>query len=97
MMISQLYKLVDKGSWRALSLILAIVLSGSIFFNSYLFIASKAGAPFLLTLWLIWGMMNLWIHGMGLNIRKPIWQLIFSPWIGYICAIFGVYYIYFYR
>lgn len=96
-MIDRLYNLVNKGSWRALSLILAILLTVSIFLNTYLFVTSNHGASPLLTLWLVWGICILWIHGIGFSIRKQFWQVIFSPFMGYICGFFGLFYIYLYR
>ncbi|TNH04939.1 cyd operon protein YbgE [Testudinibacter sp. TR-2022] len=94
-MIDRLYQLVNKGSYRALSLILAIVLMVSIFLNAKKFALELGGPSPLFTLFLIWGTSTLWIHGMGLEIRKDRWKAVFNPLIGYCAAIGGLFYIYF--
>lgn len=93
-MIGQFYQSLNKGSYRALSLILAFALMLSIFFHAKQFALELGGPSPLFTLFLIWGTSTLWIHGIGLNIRKHIWQAVFLPLIGYIAAVVGLFYIY---
>ncbi|MGV6988890.1 cyd operon protein YbgE [Testudinibacter sp. P80/BLE/0925] len=94
-MIDKLYQLVNKGSYRALSFILAIALMLSIFFHAKKFALALGGPSPLFTLFLIWGTSILWIHGLGLQIRKTRWKGFFNPFIGYLAALFGAIYIYF--
>ncbi|MGR3807841.1 cyd operon protein YbgE [Pasteurella testudinis DSM 23072] len=93
-MINQLYQVVNKGSYRALSFILAILLMLSIFFNAQKFALELGGPSPLFTLFLILGTSVLWIHGIGLNIKKNFWKAVFNPFIGYFAALAGLYYIY---
>ena len=37
-----------------------------------------------------WGLINLWIHGIGFDIRRAIWQLVFLPFIGYFTTIIAI-------
>ena len=44
-------------------------------------------------LWILaifWGLINLWIHGIGFDIRRAIWQLVFLPFIGYFTTIIAI-------
>ncbi|WP_223862327.1 cyd operon YbgE family protein [Enterobacter hormaechei] len=40
---------------------------------------------------LFWGLINLWIHGIGFDIRRAIWQLVFLPFIGYFTTIIAIF------
>ncbi|MGR6981027.1 cyd operon protein YbgE [Testudinibacter sp. P27/CKL/0425] len=93
-MIEQLYQFFNKGSYRALSFIFAIALMLSIFFNAKKFALEFGGPAPLFTLFLIWGTSILWIHGIGLQIRKTCWKGFFNPLIGYLAAVSGLAYIY---
>ena len=93
-MIDKIYQLLNKGSMRALSFILAVVLMFSIFFNAQKFALELGGPSPLFTLFLIWGTSILWIHGFGLNIQKNLWKAVFYPVIGYLAVLTGLYYIY---
>ena len=35
-------------------------------------------------------LINLWIHGIGFDIRRAIWQLVFLPFIGYFTTIIAI-------
>ncbi|MBE2893864.1 cyd operon YbgE family protein [Spirabiliibacterium falconis] len=93
-MLNKLYQSVNKGSWRALSLILAAVLMVTMFLNAKRFALDFGGPSPLFTSFLIWGTSILWIHGMGLDLIKTRWKLIFNPLIGYIAAISGLIFLY---
>ena len=74
MMINSLYQLSNKGSLRTLSFILT---------------ALRTAHP----VWILaifWGLINLWIHGIGFDIRRAIWQLVFLPFIGYFTTIIAI-------
>jgi len=39
----------------------------------------------------IWGVVILWIHGIGFDIRAAFWRAIFMPWFGYVAAIIALF------
>ena len=86
MMINSLYQLSNKGSLRTLSFILALFLTAAFFLNLNQF--STALPAWILTIF--WGLINLWIHGIGFEIRRAIWQLVFLPFIGYFTTIIAI-------
>ena len=78
MMINSLYQLSNKGSLRTLSFILALFLTAAFFFNLNQFsTALRTAHP-------------AWIHGIGFDIRRAIWQLVFLPFIGYFTTIIAI-------
>ncbi|MFU2078583.1 cyd operon YbgE family protein [Avibacterium avium] len=92
-MINKAYHLVNKGSWRALSLILAIVLTLCFFFNIYGFVSYlRVEFGTLAVLCTLWATVILWIHGIGFEIRATIWKLVFFPYIGYLVGILTLIY-----
>lgn len=92
--INQTYHLVNKGSYRALSLVFAILMILLIFFNTERFALDLGGPSPLFTLYLLWGTTVLWVHGIGFNLEKWTWQLIFHPFLGYIASLFAIYFLY---
>ncbi|WP_101776085.1 cyd operon protein YbgE [Pasteurella oralis] len=86
-MISSLYQIFNKGSLRTLSFILAISITLCFFLNIHDFSTNLRSAPITLVLLSIWGTGIVWIHGIGFEIRSTIWQLVFSPLLGYIATI----------
>ena len=83
MMINSLYQLSNKGSLRTLSFILALFLTAAFFLNLNQFSTALRTAHPAWILTIFWGLINLWIHGIGFEIRRAIWQLVFLPFIGY--------------
>ncbi|WP_109077613.1 cyd operon protein YbgE [Aggregatibacter kilianii] len=86
-MINSLYQSVNKGSFRTLSFILALILTGFFFFNVNQFATQLRAVEFYYVFALIWGTVILWIHGIGFEIRLSLWRAFFMPWIGYIAGI----------
>ena len=86
-MINSLYQSVNKGSFRTLSFILALILTIFFFFNVNQFATQLRAVEFYYVFGLIWGTIVLWIHGIGFEIRLSLWRAIFMPWIGYIAGI----------
>ncbi|OZN24828.1 cyd operon protein YbgE [Actinobacillus seminis] len=83
-MINSLYQFTNKGSWRALSCILALVLTFSLFFNVNGFAGTlRSFSPYLIILGM-WAIITLWIHGMGFVIRKLLWKACFLPLLSYV-------------
>ncbi|QLB12440.1 cyd operon protein YbgE [Bisgaardia hudsonensis] len=76
-MINSLTQLMDKGSWRALSLISAISITVCIFFNINNFVMSLRALPNHEIILVILSNIILWIHGIGLAIRNIRWQRLF--------------------
>ena len=87
MMINSLYQLSNKGSLRTLSFILALFLTAAFFLNLSQFSTALRTAHPAWILAIFWGLINLWIHGIGFEIRRAIWQLVFLPFIGYFTTI----------
>ncbi|MGF7433901.1 cyd operon protein YbgE [Pasteurella bettyae] len=85
-MIHLVYQIVNKGSWRALSFILAILLTLCFFFNIHQFATNLRTANPIWVLLIIWSTVILWIHGMGFEIKSLIWKIIFFPIVGYIVS-----------
>lgn len=93
-MITSLYQLVNKGSFRALSSLLALALIFAIFTHTYLFALNTDGMAPHLTLIVFWSVVALCIHGIGFEIRAKIWQLIFMPVFAYVVAGIALLHIY---
>lgn len=86
-MISNAYQYVNKGSWRALSFILAITITAFFFFNIQQFSTALRSQPAFLVISLLWATVIMWIHGMGLEFHRTIWKIVFFPYIGYILVV----------
>ncbi|MFZ7198001.1 cyd operon protein YbgE [Avibacterium avium] len=89
-MIDKAYHLVNKGSWRALSLILAIALTLCFFFNINEFATQLRTVPPVWVIFILWATVILWIHGIGFEIRATIWKGLFFPYVGYIVGIIAL-------
>ena len=89
-MIHSLYRLINKGSFRTLSFILALGLTAVFFFNIDNFSTLLRGASPLWILAIFWGLITQWIHGIGFDIHRAIWQIVFLPYIGYFTTIIAL-------
>lgn len=89
-MINSLYQFVNKGSWRALSFILAITLTVFFFFNINRFATELRIAPIYWVLLILWSNVILWIHGIGFEIRSLVWKIVFFPPLSYIVAVIAL-------
>ncbi|MBP2170389.1 cyd operon protein YbgE [Erwinia toletana] len=78
-LISRLYGVMDKRPLRALSLLLALLLAGCIFWEPSRF-AAKTGP---LSIWqgfvMMWAVCSGVIHGVGFRPRRLRWRAFFSP------------------
>ena len=90
MMINSLYQLSNKGSLRTLSFILALFLTAAFFLNLSQFLTALRTAPSVWILAIFLGFINFLIHGIGFEIRRAIWQLVFLPFIGYFTTIIAI-------
>ena len=76
-MIRVLYQYVNKGSFRTLSFILAIVLTFAFFFNFNGFSSGLRTANPFLVLFILWGLITSWVHGIGFEVKLAFWRLLF--------------------
>lgn len=89
-MIHSLYQLINKGSFRTLSFLLALGLTAAFFLNIDNFATLlRTASPFWI-LAIFWGLITQWIHGIGFEIRGNIWKAIFLPYIGYLTTLLAV-------
>lgn len=89
-MIQSLYQYVNKGSLRTLSFILAIVITLAFFFNVDQFSTHLRTANPLLILFILWGLVTSWIHGIGFEIHRTFWQGVFFPYFGYLAFLVAI-------
>lgn len=90
-MINALYQLANKGSLRTLSFVLALTLTIFFFLNVNQFSTQLRAVEFYYVFAVIWGVVILWIHGIGFDIRAAFWCAIFMPWFGYVAAIIALF------
>ncbi|KAA5946968.1 cyd operon protein YbgE [Pantoea sp. Bo_2] len=77
--VRMLYDLMDKGSLRALSLLLALLTAGGVMWDPTRFANQAGQLPALQGLVLIWAVCCGVIHGVGFRPRKTRWQALFTP------------------
>jgi cyd operon protein YbgE len=78
-LIESFYALTDKGSLRALSLVLALILTGCFFWQPARFAAHTGGVAVWQGLLLIWAVCAAMVHGLGFRPRLSRWKLFFAP------------------
>ncbi|MBL7634582.1 MULTISPECIES: cyd operon protein YbgE [Atlantibacter] len=93
--IAQLYAVMDKGPLRALSLVMALVLAGCMFWDPSRFAAKTSD----LTVWhgllLMWAVCAGVIHGVGFRPQAIHWQALFCPLLADIVLIAGLAFFFF--
>ncbi|WP_301099438.1 cyd operon YbgE family protein [Otariodibacter sp.] len=86
-MIDSLYNLTRKGWLKALS----FIISTSMFILIWVFSSSFAlhfgGHIPYFALFVFYGMVILWIHGIGFEIKSSLFRIIFLPFLGYIIVL----------
>ena len=94
-LIAKLYAVMDKGPLRALSLVMALVLAGCMFWDPSRFAAKTSD----LTVWhgllLMWAVGAGVIHGVGFRPKAVHWQGIFCPLIADIVLAAGLIFFFF--
>ncbi|WP_200884501.1 cyd operon protein YbgE [Erwinia oleae] len=78
-MISRLYTIMDRRPIRALSLIMALLLAGCMFWDPRRFAASSSSLEIWQGLLMMWAVCAGVIHGVGFSPRRLRWQTFFSP------------------
>ncbi|ALB62111.1 Protein ybgE [Cronobacter condimenti 1330] len=89
-LITALYALMDKSPLRALSLIMALVLAGCMFWDPSRFAAKTSGLEVWQGLFLMWAVCAGVIHGVGFRPRAVHWQGIFCPLIADLVMLAGL-------
>ena len=94
-LIAKLYAVMDKGPLRALSLVMALVLAGCMFWDPSRFAAKTSD----LTVWhgllLMWAVCAGVINGVGFRPKAVHWQGIFCPLIADIVLAAGLIFFFF--
>ncbi|CAI1032332.1 cyd operon protein YbgE [Serratia liquefaciens] len=75
----KLYAMTDKGPVRALSLVLALILAGSIFWDPTRFAAKTSSLEIWEGLLLIWAVCAGVVHGVGFKPQRTLWRAFFAP------------------
>jgi cyd operon protein YbgE len=88
--IAMLYAVMDKGPLRALSLLMALVLAGCMFWDPTRFAAKTSVLSIWQGLLLIWAVCAGVIHGVGFRPKALHWQGIFCPLIADLVLLAGL-------
>ena len=75
----KLYAMTDKGPGRALSLVLALILAGCIFWDPTRFAAKTSSLEIWEGLLLIWAVCAGVVHGVGFKPQRTLWRAFFAP------------------
>ena len=75
----KLYAMTDKGPVRALSLVLALILAGCIFWDPTRFAAKTSSLEIWEGLLLIWAVCAGVVHGVGFNPQRTLRRAFFAP------------------
>lgn len=93
--VSSVYVFMDKSLLKALSLVMALVLAGCIFWDPSRFAARTSGLEIWHALVMMWAVCAGVIHGVGLRLRTLRWQAVFCPAIAQVVLIAGLLFFFF--
>ncbi|MGY6030373.1 cyd operon protein YbgE [Phytobacter sp. AG2a] len=93
--IAKLYAVMDKRPLRALSLIMALVLAGCIFWDPSKFAAKTSELAVWQGFLLMWAVCAGVIHGVGFRPRSLVWQGVFCPLIAMVVLLTGLIFFFF--
>ena len=79
-----LYHLLNKGSWRALSFIFAMLATWLFFFNIGQFATALRHVSAYWVILILWSTVVVWIHGIGFDMRSTVGKIVFCPLFAYI-------------
>ncbi|MFE4109165.1 cyd operon protein YbgE [Kosakonia sp. YIM B13611] len=88
--IANLYAVMDKGPLRALSLIMALLLAGCIFWDPSRFAAKTSELEIWHGLLLMWAVCAGVVHGVGFRPRALHWQVFFCPPVAFLALLAGL-------
>ena len=88
--LQQLYLIMDKRPLRALSLVLALLLAGCLFWDPKRFAANTSALAIWQGLLLMWAVCAGVIHGVGFRPRRVRWQTFFAPLLALLSLIAGL-------
>ncbi|MFC0229520.1 cyd operon protein YbgE [Serratia aquatilis] len=75
----KLYALTDKGPVRALSLVMALILAGFVFWDPTRFAARTSSLEIWQGIFLIWAVCAGLVHGVGFRPHSTFWRAFFAP------------------
>lgn len=90
-LIRTAYRLMNKGPLRALSLILALIVAGCLFWDPSRYAASTSTLSVWQGILVIWAVCAGVIHGVGFHPRRTRWQALFSPPVALIILLLALY------
>ena len=82
---------MNKGPLRALSLILALIIAGCLFWAPSRYAARTSTLSVWQGILVIWAVCAGVIHGVGFHPRRTRWQALFSPLVALIALLFALY------
>ncbi|AFJ47740.1 cyd operon protein YbgE [Shimwellia blattae] len=88
--IATLYAVMDKGPLRALSLLMALVLAGCMFWDPARFAARTSTLSVWHGLVMMWAVCAGVIHGVGFRPKMVRWQGIFCPLLADLILLAGL-------
>jgi len=88
----RVYAVTDKGPLRALSLVMALVLAGCVFWQPGEFASSTSQLEVWHGIILIWAVCTGLIHGFGFRPNRSVWKAFFSPLPAMIILLAGLVY-----
>ncbi|MDY4315191.1 cyd operon protein YbgE [Pectobacterium actinidiae] len=91
-LVDKLYRLMDKSPLRALSLILALLLAGCVFWDPTRFAARTSELAVWQGLLLIWAVCAGVVHGVGFRPHRLLWRAFFAPLPAFVILCAGLYY-----
>lgn len=93
--IAKLYAVMDKGPLRVLSLVMALVLAGCMFWDPSRFAARTSDLAIWHGLLMMWAVCAGVIHGVGFRPTAVHWQGIFCPLIADVVLAAGLLFFFF--
>ncbi|YCI80576.1 cyd operon protein YbgE [Enterobacteriaceae bacterium] len=94
-LIAAVYAVMDKSPLRALSLVMALVLAGCMFWDPSRFAAKTSELEIWQGFLLMWAVCAGVIHGVGFRPRVVVWQGIFCPLIADLVLLAGLLFFFF--
>lgn len=92
MLSDKLYAVMDKGPLRALSLVMALVLAGCVFWDPTRFAAKTSSLEIWHEVLLVWAACTGVIHGVGFRPNYWFWRLFFTPLPAFVILAAGLFY-----